>query len=91
MIYKKSSALSFLNFKKGDILRASGILSKYKNDYRLMPRDDNDLVTLTSANNKSAVDKTIPFWQYVISTSVIGILGGGVYYLRRKKCQPTRQ
>jgi len=84
-IYNKTKIeLSELKIK--DIVKISGILSKYKDTYRLLPRDKNDFKTLKTAEiaNKKGVDIPPDIWQYLASTLTIGAIAGVIYYRKRK-------
>jgi len=85
LVYKKPAGLSFSNLKERDVLKIIGILSKYKDDYRLLPRDNNDIEILNRSGAEKAVDKLPPFWQYLISTLTIGALTGSLVYLKRRR------
>jgi DNA/RNA endonuclease YhcR with UshA esterase domain len=52
IVYVKSSTgISLASVAEGDKLAITGILSKSKNDYRLLPRSDNDIVKLSGTDN----------------------------------------
>ncbi|PIR66850.1 MAG: hypothetical protein COU51_01760 [Parcubacteria group bacterium CG10_big_fil_rev_8_21_14_0_10_36_14] len=91
LIYNKTK-LDFSEYKERDTIKITGVLSKYNNEYRLLPRDEND-ISLTSQGviEKSDASKDIaPFWQYFASTLVIGSIFGTIYLKRRKNERTTK-
>lgn len=85
-IYNKTN-LKFSDFKEKDLIKVAGVLSKYNNTYRILPRDKDDLEIVKQAEIKTAnpLDEKPPFWQYIISTFAVGAVAGSVLYIRRRK------
>lgn len=85
-IYNKTD-LKFSDYKEKDLITAVGVLSKYNNTYRILPRDKNDLKIIKQAESKTAnaLDEKSLIWQYVFSTLGIGATLGGALYIKRRR------
>lgn len=84
VVYNKNN-LPLPDLKEKDIIKISGILSKYKDDFRILPRDEDDFEIIRSAGaDANTIDKTSSLWQYIASTLTIGAFAGGIYWRKRK-------
>lgn len=81
-VYDKTKQKLFSHLKENDQAQITGIVSRYKDELRLLPRGEDDIKILKSA--MPAVDKKPPIWQYLASTLTIGAFAGAVYIRRRK-------
>lgn len=91
-IYNKTD-LKFSEYQEQDILEVTGILSIYKDDYRIIPRDKNDIkiIKTTNLKNTSTESNNNYLIQYIISTLIIGSITGGIYLRKRKKIKNSNQ
>lgn len=84
-IYNKLK-LPLPEINESDLIKITGILSKYKDNYRILLRNTEDLQILKQAKvEKSEIDKSMPLWQYLLSTLTFGAFCAGAIYLRRRK------
>ncbi|MFA5133403.1 MAG: lamin tail domain-containing protein [Patescibacteria group bacterium] len=83
-IYNKTK-IDLADLKIKDVIKISGILSKYKEDFRILPRDKDDFQVLESSKTiDKPIDSYNNLWQYLASTITISALGGGIIYWRKK-------
>ncbi len=82
-VYDKTKQKLFSNLKEKDRVQIAGIVSQYKDEFRLLPRGADDIkITKTAA---VPLDKRAPLWQYAISTLAVSSLAAGIYIRRKKK------
>jgi len=88
----KKGNIKFPQVKERDVIKISGILSKYKDDFRVLPTKILDMQILTTNITKDIeeVEKQIPTWYYTISTLVFIGLVGGITITRRRKNDRTK-
>ncbi|MBU4245810.1 MAG: lamin tail domain-containing protein, partial [Nanoarchaeota archaeon] len=91
LIYNKTS-IDFSGIKERDIIKITGVLSKYNDEYRLLPRNEDDIQLISQGIiEKSEAAKDIsPFWQYFASTLAISGIFGTIYLKRRKNDRTTK-
>jgi len=85
----KTKQKLFSRLKEKDQVQITGVVSQYKDEFRLLPRGADDIKILQSA--ATAIDKKPAAWQYLASTLALGSLAGGVIYIRRKKNAPAKK
>ncbi len=85
----KTKQKLFSRLKEKDQVQITGVASRYKDEFRLLPRGADDIKISQSA--APIVDKKPAAWQYLISTLALGALAGGVIYTRRKKNAPAKK
>jgi len=79
---KTSTGISFLRLSAGQKLAVTGIVSQYQDEYRLLPRYQDDIKLI----NPPAVDITVPatqnsrlIWYLTAGVVVVGMVLVGVY------------
>lgn len=81
-VYDKTKQKLFSQLKEKDRVQITGIVSQYKDEFRLLPRGADDIkITQTAA---APLDKKASIWQYAISALAAGTLAAGIYIRRRK-------
>jgi hypothetical protein len=82
-VYDKTKENPLSEIKEKDTLEISGILSKYKDEFRILPTNKDDIKIIKPAT-EAPIEKNGWAWQYVTSTLIAGGVIGGTLWRRKK-------
>ncbi len=81
-VYDKTKQNIFSQLKEKDQVQITGVVSQYKDEFRLLPRGADDIKILKSSVPITASKSAT--WKYLISTLAVGAFGGAIYLRKRK-------
>jgi len=87
---KTNTKISKANYKEGDQLLVTGIVSQNNEDYQVLPRSEDDLKKEQDINQEEDItlaqnNKTLPILKYLIAGACLLIICLGILFYKSKK------